>query len=125
MKIDEHLEDDGRRRRTELLVGPDGPELVVTGGAGEEELCVLVDVAVIEALFGRYGAPPEQGLVARGPRLELGPGGALVHFRFLAKYDVIAKDWLLYEAPGREPLVALATQIAAALEHLARAWPSS
>ena len=45
----------------------------------------------------------------------------LRHVRHLAIYDVIARDYLVYEAPHREPMCALATIVAGALGHLGRA----
>jgi hypothetical protein len=53
--------------------------------------------------------------------LDLGSGSTLRHVRHLATYDVIARDYLVYEAPGAEPLCALATTVAGALDHLGRA----
>jgi hypothetical protein len=44
----------------------------------------------------------------------------LRHVRHLAIYDVIALDYLVYDAPGREPLCALATNVAGVLGHLGR-----
>jgi hypothetical protein len=53
-------------------------------------------------------------------RLELGEGAALVRFRFMRRYDVIARDYLVLYRDGGEPLCEMATSIAAALDHLAR-----
>jgi hypothetical protein len=76
----------------------------------------------LEAVMVRYGAPldgaSKLGLVGT---LTLAGGRALRHVRHLATYDVIARDYLVYEAPGEEPLCALATTVAGALDHLGRA----
>jgi hypothetical protein len=76
----------------------------------------------LEAVMERFGAPlaPDAEL-ASVAALDLGDAGELRHVRHLARYDVIARDYLVYEAPSREPRCALATTVAAALGHLARA----
>jgi len=86
-----------------------------------EELLPLPDGA-LEAVMKRYGKPldAQDGDMMVDERLELGDGRALVRFRFMRRYDVIARDYLvLYEAEG-DPLCEMATSIAAALDHLAR-----
>jgi hypothetical protein len=78
----------------------------------------------LEAVMVRYGAPldldaaPKLMLVGT---LALAGGRALRHVRHLATYDVIARDYLVYDAPGKEPLCALATTVAGALDYLGRA----
>ena len=76
----------------------------------------------LEAVMKRYGKPldaPEREMMV-DQRLELGDGRALVRFRFMRRYDVIARDYLVLYEPGAEPLCEMATSIAAALDHLAR-----
>jgi hypothetical protein len=76
----------------------------------------------LEAVMARYGAPLDgASKVAVVGTLALAGGCALRHVRHLATYDVIARDYLVYEAPGKEPLCALATTVAGALDHLGRA----
>lgn len=76
----------------------------------------------IDAVMARFGKPlePSERLVHVGA-LELGDGRTLRHVRHLALYDVIARDYLVYEALDREPMCALATTVAGALDHLGRA----
>ena len=76
----------------------------------------------LDAVMERFGAPldPTSELGHVGD-LELGDAGTLRHVRHLARYDVIARDYLVYERAGREPLCALATTVAGALDHLGRA----
>jgi hypothetical protein len=69
----------------------------------------------------RYGKPIDPPLPRPIETLELADGSKLVRFRHLATYDVIARDYLLYESRENEPLCELATGITAALSHLARA----
>jgi hypothetical protein len=75
----------------------------------------------LEAVMTRFGKPldPDVRLAEVGA-LDVGEGRTLRHVRHLARYDVIARDYLVY-APGAEPLCVLAVTAAGALEHLARA----
>jgi hypothetical protein len=76
----------------------------------------------LDAVMARFGATldPDSEVLSVGV-LNLGGARALRHVRHLAKYDVIARDYLVYEVAGSEPLCALATVAAGALDHLARA----
>lgn len=67
----------------------------------------------------RYGGPldPAEDVMEVG-RLAI-DGGLLRHVRHLARYDVIARDWLVWERAGDPAVVALANTVAKALEHLA------
>ncbi len=80
----------------------------------------------LEAVMKRYGkaldAPESEMMVDE--RLELGEGSALVRFRFMRRYDVIARDYLVLYRPDEEPLCEMATSITAALDHLARRFAS-
>jgi len=84
------------------------------------EVAVALPGRALEAVMVRYGAPfdPEAAISVEGT-LPLGDGRTLRHVRHLAGYDVIARDYLVYDAPGAEPLCAMATTVARALEHLA------
>jgi hypothetical protein len=76
----------------------------------------------LHAVLARFGAPfdedAQSSLVAT---LQLAEGASLRHVRHLAGYDVIARDYLVYEHPNGEALCALAATVAAALLHLGRA----
>jgi hypothetical protein len=81
----------------------------------------------LEAVMRRYGKPLDAAAseMMIDERLELGDGRALVRFRFMRRYDVIARDYLvLYGADG-EALCEMATSITAALDHLARRFSAS
>lgn len=116
MKIHETTTATGAIASVYLRVSSGDLEVVTDDGA-----FVLPDAALARVM-ARYGAPIEEGtqLVEVG-RLEVGAGARLRHVRHLARYDVIAKDWLVYEAEGEEPVCALAITVAGALDHLARA----
>ena len=76
----------------------------------------------LAAVMNRYGGElePSEDL-HEIDALELGDQ-RLRHVRHLARYDVIAKDFLVYErASGSGPaLCALGATVAASLQHLAR-----
>lgn len=96
---------------------------LTNGGALElarGEGAVTLPSRALEAVMARYGAPfdPEAAISVEGTLL-LGDGRILRHVRHLAGYDVIARDYLVYEAPGAETLCAMATTVARGLEHLA------
>ncbi|MDB4942849.1 MAG: hypothetical protein JWP97_2383 [Labilithrix sp.] len=112
----EHLRDDDTLARTSLRLADGALVLVV----GDEEL-PLPDGAVA-AVMRRYGKPLDDG---ETPDLDavlaLGNGASLARFRFMARFDVIRRDWLVYqEGSGGERLCEMATSVTAALEHLAR-----
>jgi hypothetical protein len=87
-----------------------------------ENVTRAIPAGALAAIMKRYGAPLDEGAKFREvDALELGPGERLRHIRHVDFYDVIARDYLVYEAPGREPTCAMATTVAGALEHLARA----
>jgi hypothetical protein len=74
------------------------------------------------AVLARFGAPFDEdarsSLIAT---LQLADGESLRHVRHLAGYDVIARDYLVYQHPNGEALCALAATVAAALLHLGQA----
>jgi hypothetical protein len=76
----------------------------------------------LRAVLARFGAPfdPE----ARAwtiATLNLPNSEVLRHVRHLAGYDVIARDYIVYEAPAEQALCALSATVAAALLHLGKA----
>ena len=74
------------------------------------------------AVLARFGAPfDEDARSSVIATLHLAEGESLRHVRHLAGYDVIARDYLVYEHPNGEALCALAATVAAALLHLGRA----
>ena len=76
----------------------------------------------LPAVMARFGAPldPNERLASVAV-FDLGGGARLSHVRHLSRFDVIARDYLVYETPGLEPRCALATTVAGALAHLATA----
>ncbi len=116
LKIHEHAHDAGTS--TTFLVAGDGGALALVS----DERSRLLPERALDAVMERYGAPLDasESVTSIG-ELALESGARVVHVRHLARFDVIARDYLLYERPGCEPLCALATTVAGALDYLARA----
>ena len=119
LKIDETLTAAGELAPVFLRLEDGGLEIVGEGGARP------VPEGALEEVMAQFGAPfdPEEP-VAVVASLALGDGRALRHVRHLSGFDVIARDYLLYETPGQEPVCALVRTVAAALGHLARVGTS-
>src|SRR6478609_6331819 len=93
----------------ELVLSSEGCEWLLPSGA-------------LRAVLTRYGAPFDAS--ARSTEiasLRLSEGECLRHVRHLAGYDVIARDYLVYERADGEALCALAATVTAALLHLGQA----
>jgi hypothetical protein len=111
MKIHEVTQEDGSFLGIHLTA-IDG-SLVLKRGS---ETMFLPDGA-LAAVMKRYGAPFDPTIKVREvDSLPLPDGGTLVHVRHLDFYDVIARDYLVLGDS-----CAMATTVAGALEHLARA----
>jgi len=76
----------------------------------------------VRAVLARFGAPFDpDARISEIARLGLGERESLRHVRHLAGYDVIARDYLVYESVDGEVSCALAATVCAALLHLGRA----
>ncbi|WP_394850057.1 hypothetical protein LZC95_21680 [Pendulispora brunnea] len=120
LTIDEHLRPDGTLQGTRLSSCEGGVRIVIDG-----ELDAELPLAVLDQVMARYGKPLAEDIALEGPRLTLKNGSALCMLRHRARYDVIARDFLVYVRTGETPLVELSTSVAAALAHLARAVGSN
>ncbi len=116
LKIHETTRADGSLSEV-FLLAEDGRLTI----ASEDGTFAIPDGA-LAAVMQRFGKPlePLERLAQQGV-LELGGGRVLRHVRHLARYDVIARDFLVYESASGEPMCAFATTVAGALEHLGRA----
>lgn len=80
-----------------------------------------VPEGALAAIMRRFGAPLDtRAKLIEIDVLQIRRGERLRYVRHLDIYDVIARDYLVYEAPDRAPECAMATTVAGALEHLAR-----
>jgi hypothetical protein len=76
----------------------------------------------LRAVLMRFGAPFDGAArISTIASLDLADGTVLRHVRHLAGYDVIARDYVVYEETETEACCALAATVAAALLHLGRA----
>lgn len=117
LKIHETVRPDGSLAPTLVFV-EDG---VVHIDAAEGHAFPL-PAGALRAVMNRYGRPLDpRERFATVATIDLGAEGVLRHIRHLAKWDVIGRDWLVYELDGREPLCAMATTVAGALLYLGRA----
>lgn len=132
MQLDERIRADGVLVRTfgervddriRLVDEPDRP----TGGAGRPDEAagqslVLGELsgAAIDRVMLRYARPLETPPDLRdAERLPVDGHGTLARFRFHAIVDAEARDYLVYERPGEEPIAVIATMATAALRYLA------
>jgi hypothetical protein len=115
LTIGERILEDGSRE-TVTLEHADGALLLRVGGSPAR-----LPEGALERVMTRYGKPLAEAIVLDGPALDVGEGRVLRLFRHRARYDVIARDFLVWSAPGQEPLAELAIAVTAALVHLAGA----
>src|SRR6478736_724469 len=93
-------------------------ELMISSEAGEWPL----PSGALRAVLTRYGAPFDADVRSTEiASLRLNEGECLRHVRHLAGYDVIARDYLMYEHANSEALCALAATVTATLLHLGQA----
>jgi len=78
-----------------------------------------VPLPILDSVMQRYGKPLADDVPLDGPRLEFG-GRALSVLRYRPRYDVIARDYLVYANGEQAPLAELATAITGALAYLLR-----
>src|SRR4051794_20383882 len=115
LRIHETICDDGKRQETHLSA--EGETIHVHVGP---DVIGTLPVLAVDTVMKRYGKPLADGIALNGPTLAIAGGRTLHMLRHRARYDVIARDFLVLCAPGEEPLAELATSIAGALTHLAR-----
>ncbi len=116
LRIHETVLADGTLETTCLSAGDDGIGVHI----GNVRVATL-PVEAVDRIMDRYGKPLADGIALSGPTLALGGDRVLCMLRHRARYDVIARDFLVFSIPGAEPMVELATSVSAAITHLARA----
>ena len=98
----------------------DGASHADASGVDTSGQRVIVELGVLDAVMKRYGRPLADDVIFTGPTLELEGGQTLSLLRHRARYDVIARDFLVYRIPGKEPIAELAASVTAALTYLVR-----
>jgi hypothetical protein len=96
----------------------DGGELVLIDGIRDVE--IELPLSLLFSVFERYGKPLADNVEPEGAHLKLSEHASLTHFRHLARFDVIARDFLVLTREGHEALAELSVSIAGALLHLTR-----
>ncbi len=106
---------DGALAKVVLTV--DAGEIVFRAGS---EAPVALPERVLTAVVERYGAPfDESEAVAVVAALTLPSGATLSHVRHLARFDVVARDYLVHAPAGaHEKTCASSAVVAGAIEHL-------
>lgn len=114
--LHERTREDGSIEQTFLERDDDGELALRVEGAPPRALPLALLIAVMK----RYGHPldPAVTMGRDAERIALAEGREVIHFRHLARYDVIARDWIVLVEPGKEPLAELANGVHAALVHL-------
>ncbi|MEO6574911.1 MAG: hypothetical protein ABIP89_13790 [Polyangiaceae bacterium] len=112
-RVDGSLED--------LFLSREDDALRVQIGADDE---AFVPIEALVAVMRKFGKPLAPEIRLGATALELGDGRSLTMLRHLARYDVIARDFLVFCAPNEEPLAELASSVTAALMHLVEAYRS-
>lgn len=119
--------DEGRSARTVLRREDDA--LVLALDDDEYE----IEPKLVFAVFARYAKeldpsvtmPDDADTLSLDATTGSGSGSRLVRLRHLARFDVIARDYLVLVREGEPALVELATAITAALVHLVSAARST
>ena len=117
--IHQRTRDDGTLE--DLFLSREGDALRVHIGEGEE---ALIPIEALVAVMRKFGKALAEEIRLTGPSLDLGERRSLVMLRHLARYDVIARDFLVFRAPNEEPITELASAVTAALMHLVAAYRS-
>ncbi len=124
----ERIRPDGSHARSWAEPSADGTALLV---ADDDGVRGFLPVLAVDRVMTRYGRPLEDGLATDGDAADgadgsivLAGGYRLRSFRFHAIVDAEARDYLVWERPGDEPLAAISATVAAALKFLVAAGSS-
>ena len=115
--IHQRIREDGSLE--DLFLSREDDALRVQIGDEDE---ALIPIEALVAVMRKFGKALADEVRVVGPMLDLGDGRSLVMLRHLARYDVIARDFLVFRAPDEEPLAELASSVTAALMHLVAAY---
>lgn len=112
----------GGIERTWLQSGGEELEFETSSGARSR---LELPPGAVQRVMQRYGEELSEELesevAASRVSIELSDGSSLCAFRYRPRYDVIAKDYVVWRVPDQPSRIQLAVTVAAALTHLARA----
>ena len=103
---------EGAFERTWLELESERLFLVVEGEPKKE-----VPLQVIDVVMRRYGKPLDDDVNVDAPGLVIADR-TIAMLRYRPRYDVIAKDYVVYTAEGGRPVAELATAVTGALVFL-------
>ncbi len=115
--IDERILADGQHAHTWASVVDGG--FVLREGAASPG--ITLPITALDRVMVRFGRALDPEIPLVGPTLDCGANRVLRRLRFHAIVDAEARDYLIWERPGEEPLAVIATTATAALRHLALA----
>jgi hypothetical protein len=105
---------DGAFERTWLELENERLFLVLEGEPKKE-----VPLQVVDVVMRRYGKPLDDDVSVDAPGLVIADR-TIAMLRYRPRYDVIAKDYVVYTAEGERPVAELATAVTGALVFLMR-----
>jgi len=105
---------DGAFERTWLELESERLFLVVEGEPKKE-----VPLQVIDVVMRRYGKPLDDDVSIDAPGLVIADK-TIAMLRYRPRYDVIAKDYVVYTVADERPVAELATAVTGALVFLVR-----
>jgi hypothetical protein len=111
--LDERILADGSHARTWAKLVGDRVQIVDDDGTNGE-----LSVAALDRVMTRYGRALDPEIRLDGEQLPLPGGYSLHHLKHHAPVDATGRDYLVWKAPGSEPLAAVATMVTAALRYL-------
>ncbi|MGE0401039.1 MAG: hypothetical protein AB7T06_30295 [Kofleriaceae bacterium] len=111
--LDERILADGTHATTFAKLDGDRVQIVASDGAHG-----ALSVAALDKVMTRYGRALEADVVLDGDSLALPGGYRLRRLRYHAIVDAEGRDYLVWEAPGADPVAAVATMVTAALRYL-------
>lgn len=111
--LDERILADGTHATTFAKLDGDRVQIVASDGAHG-----ALSVAALDKVMTRYGRALKADVVLDGDSLALPGGYRLRRLRYHAIVDAEGRDYLVWEAPGADPVAAVATMVTAALRYL-------
>ncbi len=111
--LDERILADGTHATTFAKLDGDRVQIVASDGAHG-----VLSVPALDKVMTRYGRALEADVVVDGDSLDLPGGYRLRRLRYHAIVDAEGRDYLVWEAPGADPVAAVATMVTAALRYL-------
>lgn len=111
--LDERILADGAHATTYAKLDGDRVQIVASDGAHG-----ALSIAALEKVMTRYGRALDPDVALDGDALDLPGGYRLRRLRYHAIVDAEGRDYLVWEAPGADPVACVATMVTAALRYL-------